>query len=256
MNVFDTNRPQTIVRIRRNKVLSSESPESYPTSDFLIHFGTKGMKWGVRRFQEDDGSYTPAGRERYGIGLSKNKGNNKEYRKESKEMNTLMRLSKKGFDNTKRELAEKLAKSDKIKNLGNDKDLNEKSKKTLDSHNKVYELSDKKNMIERKYEVYGDDLDGWDPKTGKKYGINEKQYNEIIKARDEYEKAKSAYEDASRDYYSARRAKAESFVKKYMSQPYSKIKNKKDNAEKYTTYIDHLLGIDQENRMNKRQGNK
>ena len=32
----------------------------------LTHHGIKGQKWGLRRFQNPDGSLTPAGRERYG----------------------------------------------------------------------------------------------------------------------------------------------------------------------------------------------
>lgn len=32
---------------------------------YLVHHGIKGQKWGVRRFQNDDGSLTPAGKSRY-----------------------------------------------------------------------------------------------------------------------------------------------------------------------------------------------
>lgn len=35
---------------------------------YLAHHGIKGQEWGVRRFQNEDGSLTPAGRERYGVG--------------------------------------------------------------------------------------------------------------------------------------------------------------------------------------------
>ena len=39
-------------------------------SDELCHHGIKGQKWGVRRFQNKDGSLTPAGEKRYGDGGS------------------------------------------------------------------------------------------------------------------------------------------------------------------------------------------
>ena len=32
----------------------------------LVHYGIKGQKWGVRRYQKSDGSLTPEGEKRYG----------------------------------------------------------------------------------------------------------------------------------------------------------------------------------------------
>lgn len=37
----------------------------------LMHYGIKGQKWGVRRFQYENGSYTTEGKERYGRGSKK-----------------------------------------------------------------------------------------------------------------------------------------------------------------------------------------
>lgn len=43
------------------------------SSDELRHYGIKGQKWGVRRFQKEDGSLTPAGRKRYDDDISNGK---------------------------------------------------------------------------------------------------------------------------------------------------------------------------------------
>lgn len=35
------------------------------SSDYLMHFGIKGQRWGIRRFQNEDGTLNAAGKERY-----------------------------------------------------------------------------------------------------------------------------------------------------------------------------------------------
>lgn len=41
----------------------------------LAHYGIRGQKWGVRRFQNADGSLTEAGRKHYGVGEPREKSN-------------------------------------------------------------------------------------------------------------------------------------------------------------------------------------
>lgn len=41
--------------------------------DYLMHFGIKGQRWGIRRFQNEDRSLTEEGKRRYGVGLGHQK---------------------------------------------------------------------------------------------------------------------------------------------------------------------------------------
>lgn len=48
--------------------------------DALLHYGIKGMKWGVRRYQNKDGSLTPKGEARYDRDKRENAAKKKENR--------------------------------------------------------------------------------------------------------------------------------------------------------------------------------
>ena len=56
----------------------------YSTASYLMHYGVNGQKWGVRRYQNPDGSLTPEGRMRYGIGQDRIDELKKKYKTDAK----------------------------------------------------------------------------------------------------------------------------------------------------------------------------
>lgn len=58
---------------------------NYYTSGELYHYGVKGMRWGVRRFQNEDGSLTKAGEKRYGKEVTAAKEKLKQAKQEAKD---------------------------------------------------------------------------------------------------------------------------------------------------------------------------
>lgn len=63
----------------------------YPT--YLIHYGIQGQKWGVRRFQNEDGSLTPEGIERYSKLLDRQNNSSRDYKKLQKFERKKIRIS-------------------------------------------------------------------------------------------------------------------------------------------------------------------
>ena len=64
---------------------TNEKLPMIPNDDFLCHHGEKGQKWGVRRYQNPDGSLTPLGRRHWGIGPPREKSDRKSFRLETAE---------------------------------------------------------------------------------------------------------------------------------------------------------------------------
>ena len=81
------------------KALQSEDPES------LQHYGIKGQKWGLRRFQNPDGSYTELGKERRRVGFKEESGKEDEKSKTNKGNTSDVKIGGKAYkDMSKREL--------------------------------------------------------------------------------------------------------------------------------------------------------
>lgn len=115
---------------------------AYPNE--LYHHGIKGQKWGVRRFQNPDGSLTPAGRKRY----NKYTTVKKDYHSVRKNLNRYTKLTEKGDKEAAKQVL---------------KDANKNFKIPLtagipDAMGKTYRLNDKLHSLKRKEIKYAKQL--------------------------------------------------------------------------------------------------
>lgn len=101
------------------------------TDDYLEHHGIKGMRWGVRRYQNKDGSLTPLGRKKYGTKTNFEKVQAAK-RASSKDVVKKNKARLKAEENTQKEL-EKYKKKAGLKDDPPEFDKEAIRKKTLSS---------------------------------------------------------------------------------------------------------------------------
>ena len=152
----------------------------YNNTNELYHFGIKGMRWGVRRYQNEDGSLTPAGKKRYGK-MSNDKLQKTLYKQVKKaradqsdwsnqwNVNNTIGKNSKAVEDRYREDLQKYRSSDKYKRaVKKMSELDKKAEKgaiDLDQYNKQYEKIQKS--------IYSPDLD-----TSVRYTDNGRKYSE------------------------------------------------------------------------------
>lgn len=91
----------------------------------LMHWGIKGMKWGVRRYQNKDGSLTPAGKKRYDKEMAKLKEEEKIAKNKLKTQAKLNKLDEKRKEVEALKSGKPIAKSTKQHSKPSVKDMSD-----------------------------------------------------------------------------------------------------------------------------------
>lgn len=152
------NKPQP-EEIRLIDIINKPDPEE------IYHHGTKGMRWGIRRYQNEDGTLTAEGRARYGYKEDVNK--NMSFEERSRKANIAVATDYENVSKGMKGVSKATEGASNIARRGRDRER-ERAKSNMDlSHMSDQELREKVNRmnLERQYK----DLATADVGAGKAY---------------------------------------------------------------------------------------
>ena len=194
----------------------------------LYHWGILGQKWGRRRWQNEDGSLTEAGRAHYGYGNAKESNRHQEKMSDN-EYKSTRSAERMNRDNAKRDIRLKQLEVDKVR--ASDELNRQKDKSSLEKARINY--ADKRAVEQAK-------LDQLREKNKlEKLKNQQKDRAELEKARNEYKiaklQAKTEREAMRRDFAEAKRQQDYDFTMDWGDS------SRRDRYERYEQRVNKVV---------------